>query len=445
MDRIPFMSEINFLKGHPSHSLLPRTQIAKAYEKVLLRNDYTPYETDPFNQHPLSYGTDPGNLDVRNTIARWNDTSFDRRTTPLDPDCLNLTGGASYGFINILNLATDVASGYTKRAFIVSPCYYLINGAFVDAGFEGKITAIEEMPQNDGYDVDLDALEHELKQYSTGLDPLDSQTGIFEDSCGRGLSKIYRFVIYIVPTFSNPGGLTYSVKTRTRLLELAREYDMLVVSDDVYELLDYREDTATPVPRVVYLDRDSKAVTQFGNSVSNGTFSKLIAPGLRCGWQETATPMLAQQLSRTGANKSGGTPGQLATFVVRELIESDELDAIIANFKKHYKARARKLIECKKYLPPQTQLYGGDGGYFFWVNLPDSDPAFDHRKIVKVLKEKYKITLAPGESFEVHGDPKGWGRHSVRLSISLLSEQQIEDGIKRWAEVLREHHPELFE
>ncbi|CAK7902538.1 hypothetical protein CAAN1_16S03708 [[Candida] anglica] len=433
--------EINFLKGHPTHSLLPAKEIASAYEKVLLHTDYKSYETDPLNQHPLSYGTDPGNHDTRAAIAGWNDKSFGRSGT--DPNCINLTGGASYGFANILASFTDVGSGITKRAFIVSPCYYLINGAFIDAGYEGKLTAINETPGQE-YEIDLETLEQDLIKYSEGLElPNGKDINVSSDPCGRGEAKKYRFIIYIVPTFSNPGGLTYSVKTRLKLLELARKYDVLVASDDVYELLDYKNIESTPVPRVVYLDRDSlPSYTKYGNSISNATFSKLVAPGLRVGWQESATPNLVQQLATSGANKSGGTPGQLSTFVIKEFITTGKLDEIISKFKTVYKSRSIKLIACiKKYLPESTKLFGGDGGYFFWVDI---NADIDHRSIVRKLKQDYNITLASGDSFEVVGDGREWGRNCVRLSLSLLNEQQIEDGIRRWGDVLRGEHPQLF-
>ncbi|CAH2355817.1 uncharacterized protein CLIB1423_35S00276 [[Candida] railenensis] len=436
---------INFLKGHPTHSLLPTAQIAETYKKVLLDSDYLDYETDPLNQHPLSYGTDPGNYDVRQSIGKWNDRNFNRLDKPSDPDAINLTGGASYGFINILNSTTEVGE-VTQRAFIVSPCYYLINGAFIDAGFEGKITAVEETPDaNAEYEVDIDFLEAELIKYSEGLPAVTEETNIVSDPCGRGESKLYRFVLYIVPTFSNPGGLTYSLKTRSKLIELARKYDVLIISDDVYELLDYHN--AAPIPRIVYLDRDtaSSSTNKFGNSVSNATFSKLAAPGLRSGWQETTTPFLAKQLARSGPNKSGGTPGQLASLVVASFIDSGEIDTIIAKFKSVYKSRAQKLREViTKYFPASTKLYGGDGGYFFWLTFQNDTPEFDHRKINKILLDEHNIIVASGDSFEVNGDRKGWGKNSVRLSISLLSEEQIEKGIQVWAEVLKKEYPSIY-
>ena len=428
---------INFLRGHPTLSLLPYESISRAYDKVVLENDYSETLQNPANRHPLSYGTDPGNWDVRKTYAAWNDRLFNRKS-PSDPDTINLTAGASYGIANILTSLTSVARGITRQAFVVTPCYYLINGAFVDAGFEDKITAIDEL-QDGEYDVDVVQLEKELIKHSKGLEPADNRpVNIREDPLGRGADKKFRFVLYIVPTFSNPSGATYSVKTRQKLLELARKYDLLIISDDVYELLDYSEDPGHKlIPRIVYLDRDTLPEwDQFGHSITNGTFSKIIAPGLRLGWQETATPKLVQQLASTGANRSGGTPNQLSLFVVNELIISGELDRIVLEYVAVYKDRAKKMKKyLGQYLPASAKVFGGDGGYFLWVDINQKDK--DHREVEKILKKR-GVILGSGDDFEVYGDSRGWGHNCVRLSLSYLPVEDIEKGIKIWGEVLKE-------
>lgn len=82
----------------------------------------------------------------------------------------------------------------------------------------------------------------------------------------------------------------YSEETKAKLLALARRYNMLIICDDVYDLLDYTG--KKPLPRLVHMDRDSCS-DEFGNVVSNSSTSKIVAPGLRFGWIETATPCLA--------------------------------------------------------------------------------------------------------------------------------------------------------
>ena len=96
---------INFFKGHPTRELLPAKVIAESYKRVLLDSNYLSYDTDPLNQHPLQYGTDPGNLEIRKTVAQWVDRKFGIQGS--DPDCINLTAGASYGVGNILASVTS--------------------------------------------------------------------------------------------------------------------------------------------------------------------------------------------------------------------------------------------------------------------------------------------------------------------------------------------------
>lgn len=416
---------INFFKGHPTRELLPAKVIAESYKRVLLDSNYLFYDTDPLNQHPLQYGTDPGNLEIRKTVAQWVDRKFGIQGS--DPDCINLTAGASYGVGNIL--ASVTSPEITQRAFIVTPTYFLINSSFLDVGFEGKMTAIEETP-NGEYTIDVEHLEKALIKYSQGLEPVHDDINIKIDPV-RGKRKFYRFVMYLVPTFSNPGGLTYSLQTRYKLLELARKYDMLLISDDVYEFLDYT-DAKNPIARFNQLDK-ATVTSSYGNTISNATFSKIIAPGLRVGWQESATPKLVQQLAVTGSNRSGGTPNQLSTFVVADLINSGEIDKIIESFKKVYSERVRVLKESiAKYLPADTKVYGGEGGYFVWVVTPNANA---YETVTELAK--HGVVLAGGENFEVSGDTRSWGQHCVRLSISYLTKEEIEKGVKLWGEFLK--------
>lgn len=426
---------INFFKGHPSADILPRKELADAYSKILLETDFLGYENDPKNRGPLQYGTDSGNYEVRKTISDWNNREFN--TDLSCPQNMNLTSGASYGAANILTSATSVE--ITQSAFIVTPTYFLINSSFVDAGFGGRIVPIRET-QNEEFDIDIKTLENHLAQ----ADPVpeNEEINIIKDAAGRPDRKLYRHVIYMVPTFSNPGGISYTTKTRMAVLELARKYDMLIITDDVYELLDYTE-ASERIPRMVYLDIKTRPKAKtFGNTVSNATFSKILAPGIRFGWQETATSKLAEQLAITGANKSGGTPGQLSSFVVKSLIDNGTLDTIIKKFIEIYKERAKRLLEViPKYLPSTTIVSGGDGGYFFWLSIPGE---IDLEKVLDKMKER-GVIIPAGHNFEVYSSEPPFWKNSVRLSISSLSPEKIEEGIRIWGDELRTLYPHLYQ
>jgi DNA-binding transcriptional MocR family regulator len=128
----------------------------------------------------------------------------------------------------------------------------------------------------------------------------------------RSWGKIYKHIIYAVPTFSNPSFKTMSLRRRQELVRVAREYDALIVTDDVYDFLQWPSDLASQtmslekavLPRIVDIDRcldggaEREAADGFGNAVSNGSFSKICGPGLRTGWCE-GTAKFAHGVSQT--------------------------------------------------------------------------------------------------------------------------------------------------
>ncbi|QID84687.1 hypothetical protein GRS66_007207 [Saccharomyces pastorianus] len=432
--------EINFFKGHPSSRLLPRDEVVRATAAVL-GPETREYDNDPYNRHPLTYGSDEGALWVREQICGFlNDQVFKFEggaPARTQPDYLNLDNGASYGMLNILLQTTLPHNGYTRQAFIITPTYFLINDCFTDAGFNGKLTAINEK----GHDsIDFESLLAALDHHEAAAEASGGSTAIIQGS--KLTKKIYKYVMYCIPTFANPTGNTYSSETRRRLIDIARKYDMLVITDDVYDILDYTtpaDQLPSPPLRMVHLDRVTAAPGEdsFGNTVSNATFSKLIAPGLRFGYHESINANLARQLSKGGANVSGGTPSQLNSMIVGELLRSGAAQRCIAYLRSVYSERAAVLTAAlEKYMPPGTEIPPLNGGYFSWITLP---PAYDAKEIAGVLAQKHNVILASGSNFEVVGDEKNWGQSSFRLSISFLEPDQIEKGIELFGVVCKDH------
>lgn len=431
------IAPFNFFKGHPTVSILPTKEIMEATIRIMKRFNKTMDTYDDFvNRHPLDYGTDPGNLEVRKLIAKWNDKNFNV-VRPSNPDCINLTSGASAGLMNLLLQLTSPHHGLTRRAFFISPTYFLINSVFIDAGFGGKLSAVVE--QEDGQ-VDVKKFGERLNYYDSLL-PKPKASICKEDipqiyDPSRPLKKIFRYVLYVVPSFSNPKGSSLTDETKLALIKLARKHDMLIVCDDVYDLLDYREgENLKHSKRMVYLDRETLPEgEEYGNVISNATFSKLLGPGLRAGYQESSTPKLAYLLSQGGANKSGGTPSQLNTVIIGDLLKAGVVDKVIAGLNRVYSERAKVLKQSiKKYLPDGTKASAFEGGYFGWVELPER---YDLKEIAAECLRR-GVVLATGDNFEVTGDPQGWGKHCVRLSLSFLSPDKIKEDIKIWGDVCK--------
>ncbi|CCH41559.1 hypothetical protein BN7_1100 [Wickerhamomyces ciferrii] len=427
------MATINFAKGHPTNSLFPNKTIVEATSSLLL-NDRD-YDLDPANRHPLTYGADDGALWVREEVSNFVNRTIEPKFES-KAEYFNLTGGSSYGLMNILAQSTLPHTGYTKQAFLITPTYFLVNDTFIDAGFSGKMTGIDEKNGS----IDFEQFESKLKQFDDDIDH-EKDLKIIINPDGSHNKKVYKFVIYCIPTFSNPGGETYDLDTRLKLLELARKYDILIITDDVYDLLDYEQPLdklPKPLPRITHLDRETYT-NEHGNTISNATFSKLIAPGLRFGYQESVNSKLVTQLSQGGANVSGGTPSQLNSMVVGTILKDGLIDDVVNNFRKTYSERAHLLGELiETHLPKDLKFVGLKGGYFTWVTFPSK---YDVQKITEELKTKKNVIVANGKNFEVIGDERNWGSKGVRLSISYLTVDEIKEGIQRWGDLMKELYP----
>ncbi|AGO13998.1 AaceriAGR141Cp [[Ashbya] aceris (nom. inval.)] len=426
-------SQINFFKGHPSARLLPRQSIIKSTTD-LLEPEHREYDLSPEDRHPLTYGCEQGSLWVRAAIARLiNECYCPEKATRAEH--INLTGGASYGIMNILMQTTLPHAGYTRRAFLVSPTYFLINQIFLDAGFGGRMTAVRE--SLDGQ-LDLEYLAEKLAEF----DGEPASAELLEQPQRSPPKRTYRYVMYLIPTYSNPSGSTYSLETRMCLVELARRYDMLLISDDIYDLLAYDqplEEMPHALPSIVHLDRATLNDPQesWGHTVANATFSKIIAPGLRCGYQESVNSRLVEQLANGGANVSGGSPAQLNSMIIATLISTGELVHILQTLRRAYKERAETLYRAvREHLPAATEYRAQNGGYFSWCTLPEG---YSSEVICRTLQHDYGVVLASGSHFEVSNDELGWGRRSVRLSVSFLEPNEIAEGIRRFGVVCRQH------
>lgn len=292
---------INLMRGWPNPSLLPTALIASAAATTL---------SDPTTAHAaLLYGPDPGYEPCRKAIAHWL-TTFYQPPSPVSASRLCITGGASQNLGCLLATYTDPT--YTRNIWIVAPAYMLAFRIFEqDANFAGKLRGVPEDEQG----VDLEFLRREIRK---------SEERAQDDGVDRPLlkaerawAKVYKHVIYCVPTFANPSSRTMSLRRREGLVRLAREFDALVVADDVYDFLQWPAQVAGEVqgkglgvlqeahlPRLVDVDRGLEGGAErvgadgFGNACSNGSFSKIAGPGMRTGWVE-GTARFAYGVSQT--------------------------------------------------------------------------------------------------------------------------------------------------
>ena len=248
-----------------------------------------------------------------------------------------------------------------------------------------------------------------------------------------------------------------SLDHRERLVRLARKFDALIIADDIYDMLQWSPNRGESlpeadrafVPRVVdvdrYLDGGPRDDEDWGNTISNGTFTKIVGPGVRTGWIEAATPRLAKGVSSTGSNRSGGCPSQVASTFIHEMLVSGDLQRhLLETLQPSYARRYHTLMSAvaSHLIPLGVTLPQSDrnvvGGYFIWVTLPGG---IDSEQFGKRALEEEQLKIAPGPLFGVWGDEslkkEGAFKHDVRLCFAWEDEDKIVEGVERLARVLK--------
>lgn len=329
---------------------------------------------------------------------------------------------------------------------MVSPTYFLACRIFDDAGFAGRLRAVPE----DEEGIDIAFLEQQIKtsekeaQAAGNLEPKLKPY--------RPWRKVFRHIVYLVPTFSNPSGRVTSLRRREALVRLAREYDALIVSDDVYDMLQWSSSgeplTTAYLPRIVDIDRtlDGGPSDSFGNAISNGSFSKIVAPGCRTGWAE-GTDTMAWGLSQTGSSRSGGCPSHLVASFISQMLASNVLqDHIEHELKPAYARRYHKMMAAisTHLLPlglttPQPGK-GVSGGYFCWVEMPEPLIA---EEIAKLALHEEGLVISEGPKYQVQGDEHVTSRfeRNIRLCFAYADENLLEEGVRRLARVVQKAKP----
>ncbi|CAH0027186.1 unnamed protein product [Clonostachys rhizophaga] len=447
---------INLQLGWPTPSLFPAEDVLEGASRIL----QSPKKT----ASALIYGPDAGYVPLRENIAAWLTESYKPSGGIINADRICVSNGASANLGNILSKFTE--PGYTRRIWMIEPSYFLACPIFTDSGFAGCLRGVPE----DEEGLDIEFLRASIKRVETELDHPTAP----KFKTGARYKKIYKHIIYAVPTFSNPSGKTMSLRRRQDLVRLAREFDCLVITDDVYDVLRWPKDAKDPLssylgaipPRIVDVDRtlDGGPSQPWGNAVSNGSFSKIIAPGIRTGWAE-ATPAFALSLSELGATRSGGCPTQIAGTFVAEMIGTGRLqshisDVLIPTYSARYHTMFRAIDEYliplgfkvsigKLYEETNAVVNGhgtavpAAGGYFTYLTVP-ADLPVDTGKLAALAMEKYNLKFAFGAMMAVEGDEgslqrsvSGYG-NGIRLCWAWHPEDEILEGIQRLASLVKE-------
>jgi 2-aminoadipate transaminase len=231
--------------------------------------------------------------------------------------------------------------------------------------------------------------------------------------------------IYSVPSFQNPAGVTMSGVRRRRLVELAREHEVLVCEDNPYGLLRFEGE---PEPTLYSLDGGDYVLYL-------GTLSKILSPGIRIGWVTAPPPVLEKiGLGKQAADLCTST---LTQYFVREYFGEGRWREYIDDLVGIYRDRRDAMLDAlERHFPEEAEWSRPEGGLFLWATLPDYIDTTD--LLAKALRDN--VAFVPGRAAYVDGR----GGSSMRLNFSASHEDELREGIRRIGAVISEQ-VELYE
>ena len=356
--------------GDPSLSLLPLDLIREAAQSRLSQDD------NSF----LQYGAEQGDGHFRFALADFLSKGYG---FAVKPESLFVTSGISQALDLICTLFTKAGD----TIFVEEPTYFLALRIFTD---------------------------HHLNVISVDTD----ENGLIIESLEEKLAEIHPKSLYLIPTFHNPTGATMSQERRDRLVELAQEHDFTVVADEVYHLLSYTQ--APP--------KSFAACIGVPNVISLGSFSKILAPGLRLGWLQ-AHPEKIKRFNTCGLLDSSGGLNPFTSAIVRGVIESGGLEGNINKLIDVYSARLQVMNTALRQHLPHIEYSVPYGGYFFWVHLPEKIDAKELRRNA----QSFKVDFRPGILFSSRNGLKD----RIRLCFVHYDEDQIQEGLLRLKQCLK--------
>lgn len=371
--RVP--ERIDLRVGHPGADLLPFEELRVASAAALAREDAM----------TLQYGDEQGSAAFREELARF----VTRHGAPAEPDGLLVTAGISQS----LDLLCTLTASTGDVVLVEEPSYHLAKLIFRD---------------------------HGLRQVGVAAD----EHGLLPEALEEALAQEPRAkLLYLVPTYGNPSGEPLARSRYERIVELAEAHGLLVLSDEVYRLLDFG---GRPPASLASLRSE--------RVVALNSFSKILAPGLRLGWLDGPAWLLGL-VEGSGMVQSGGGLNPFVASVVREALASGAADAYLERLRATYRERAQALSRALERAFGRAAVAAEfevpRGGYFVWLRLPGTDA-----EALLPAAHAHGVGYAPGPLFSAAGAQ----RDRYRLSFAYHEAPELEMGAARLAMTVESHH-----
>ncbi|MCH8207419.1 MAG: PLP-dependent aminotransferase family protein [Chloroflexi bacterium] len=362
--------------GHPSPRLHPLEAIREAADRLFSRG----------GTEPLQYGATQGYGPYLETLAEFLSRQ-ECYGMSVDPRSLFLTAGASQG----LDLTCTLFAREGDTVLVEEPTYFV-----VERIFRAHHLDVRGVP-TDGDGLDVGALEAMLE--TGGLRPK---------------------LLYTIPSYHNPTGSVLPECRRRRLVELAHRFDFLVLADEVYQMVHFAD--IPPRPVIAFDDGSD------GKTISYGSFSKVLSPGMRIGWIHTAQGTV-DRFADAAVTFSGGGFNHFASALVREVIELGLLDENIGRLRAVYAQRADAMDQAiRERLGDIVEFRKPSGGYYFWLRFPGG---LDTVELLPLAEER-GVSYRPGNAFSESGRFTDF----LRLTYTLYEKDELEEGIRRLADAV---------
>lgn len=222
-------------------------------------------------------------------------------------------------------------------------------------------------------------------------------------------------LLYTIPSFHNPAGVTLNWERRLEILAIAKEHDILVLEDNPYGLLYFDK----PAP-------DAMRSVEEDGVIYLGTFSKTLAPGFRTGW--ALAPHAIREKLVLANEAAVLSPSSFSQLVISEYLATADWKEQINTFRGVYRERKEAMLSALGEHLPQLEWTNPNGGFYVWVTLPE--PLDSKAMLPRAVKEL--VAYTPGTAF--YGD--GNGHQNIRLSFCYPTPEQIRLGIRRLATVI---------
>jgi len=363
-------SIISFAGGLPNPDLFPAQALRKAADRC--------FEQD--SSALLQYTITEGYLPLRETIAQ---RYRDKMGLSIAPKNILITNGSQQGLDLLgkvlLNAGDDVA--------LEAP------------GYLGAIQALSlYRPRFHPVEMDQDGIEIEPLQQTLRNNPPK--------------------LLYTVPNFQNPSGLSYSEARRHQVVSSLEGLDTLLIEDDPYGEIRFEGEQTTSFYQLLP-----------ERTVLLGSFSKIVAPAFRLGWLVAPDELMEKLvIAKQAADLHSNSYSQR---VLHQYLSDNNLDEHIAGIIEVYRRQKDAMIQAlEAYMPEGIEHTRPQGGMFLWASLPDGRAAMDLFK----LAIEDKVAFVPGDPFYVDGRQ----HNSMRLSFTTVDEATIDTGIQRLAKATRQ-------